>query len=175
MNKHLEKYFVKTYPKIFLEMYGPVNKTCMHWGITCGDGWFNLLDSLCYKIQSRIDRRADNLKNGYVIHGEFELIPQVVAKQIKEKFGTLRFYYGGGDDTIEGYVEMAESLSAFICEECGMSDLSLGNTTHWIRNLCPKCAKKFMSEKFRENEKFVQDKKKLNLLKKVKQSKRRKK
>lgn len=175
MNKHLEKYFVDTYPKIFSEMYGPVNKTCMHWGITCGDGWFNLLDSLCYKIQSRIDKRADDLKSGYVILGGFDLIPQVVVKQVKEKFGTLRFYYEGGDNVIESYVAMAESLSAFICEECGLCDPSIGQTTIWIRTLCPKCAKKYMSKKFREDEEFNQDKRKLALFEKVKQAKRRKK
>lgn len=175
MNKHLEKYFVETYPKIFSEMYGPVDKTCMHWGIDCGDGWFNLLDSLCYKIQYRIDNRVNDLKSGYVTQGEFDLIPQVVAKQVKEKFGTLHFYYKGGDNTINSYIEMAESLSAFICEDCGLSDLSLGSTTNWIRNLCPKCAKRFMSDDFREDERFVQNKKKLKLLEKVKQSKRRRK
>lgn len=175
MNKHLEKYFIETYPKIFSEMYGPVDKTCMHWGITCGDGWFNLLNALCYKIQSRIDKRADDLKNGYVIHGDFDLIPQVVAKQIKEKFGTLRFYYHGGDETIDNYVEMAAAMSAFICEECGISDLSLGQTTNWIRNLCPKCAKKFITKRNIDDEKFIQNTKKLELLEKVKQSKRRKK
>ena len=170
MNKHLEKYFVDTYPKIFSEMYGPVDKTCMHWGITCGNGWFNLLDSLCYKIQHRVDFYEKHLEDGTIIH-----IPQVVAKQIKEKFGTLRFYYNGGDDIIEGYVGMAESLSAFICEDCGMSDLSLGSTSNWIRNLCPKCAEKYMSEPFREDEKFVQNKKRLDLLNKVKKSEKRKK
>jgi hypothetical protein len=110
------------------------------------------------------------LEDGTVVH-----TPQVVAKQIKEKFGTLRFYYSGGDDAIHSYIEMAELLSGFICEDCGMSDLSLGQTTNWIRTLCPKCAKKYMSQKFREDEKFVQGKKKLELFKKVKQSKRRKK
>lgn len=155
MNKHLEKYFVETYPKIFSEMYGPANKTCMHWGITCGDGWFNLIDSLCGKIQARVDLYEKHLEDGTIIH-----IPQVVAKQVKEKFGTLCFYYDGGDDIIEGYVGMAESLSGFICEECGMSDPSIGQTTIWIRALCPKCAKKYMSQKFREDEKFVQNKKK---------------
>ena len=48
-----------------------------------------------------------------------EPIPQVVVEQVKEKFGTLRFYYQGGDDAIDGMVRMAESMSAVTCEECG--------------------------------------------------------
>jgi hypothetical protein len=46
-------------------------------------------------------------------------IHQVVATQVKEKFGTLRFYYEGGDETIHGMVSMAESMSSVMCETCG--------------------------------------------------------
>ena len=42
-----------------------------------------------------------------------------MADQVKEKFGTLRFYYTGGDDRIDGMVRMAESMSAVTCETCG--------------------------------------------------------
>ena len=47
------------------------------------------------------------------------LIPQVVAEQVKEKFGGLRFYYQGGDDAIRGMAQMAETMSVITCEECG--------------------------------------------------------
>ena len=40
-----------------------------------------------------------------------EAVPQLVATQVKEKFGTLRFYYDGGDDEISGMVRMAEAMS----------------------------------------------------------------
>jgi hypothetical protein len=48
-----------------------------------------------------------------------EIIEQVTVNQVKEKFGTLRFYYSGGDAYIDGLVAMAESMSAVTCEECG--------------------------------------------------------
>lgn len=62
------------------------------------------------------------------------LVPQVVVSQVKEKFGTLRFYYDGGDDIIDGMVRMAEAMSAVTCEECGTP----GKIRHggWIRTLC---------------------------------------
>ena len=60
--------------------------------------------------------------------------PQVVAVQVKEKFGTLRFYYEGGDDKIDGMVRMAESMSAVICEQCGAPGTTGG--TRWISTLC---------------------------------------
>jgi hypothetical protein len=62
------------------------------------------------------------------------VIPQVVAEQVKEKFGTLRFYYRGGDDYISGLVSMAESMTSVTCEECGNTGTASGSG--WIRTLC---------------------------------------
>lgn len=45
--------------------------------------------------------------------------PQVTVDQVKEKFGTLRFYYSGGDETVDGMVRMAETMSSLTCEVCG--------------------------------------------------------
>lgn len=60
--------------------------------------------------------------------------PQVVAMQVKEKFGTLRFYYSGGDDVVSGIERMADSMSAVMCEECGAPGRS--RRGGWIRTLC---------------------------------------
>ena len=59
---------------------------------------------------------------------------QVTLDQVKEKFGTLRFYYSGGDDYISGLVSMAESMSAVTCEECGNPGKQVGGG--WITTLC---------------------------------------
>lgn len=60
--------------------------------------------------------------------------PQVVADQVKEKFGTLRFYYHGGDDYCRGLESMAASMSGVTCETCGnVGKLRQGG---WIRTLC---------------------------------------
>lgn len=63
-----------------------------------------------------------------------KVIPQVVAEQVKEKFGGLRFYYRGGDSFIEGIATMAESMSYVTCEECG--NFGKPNKIGWIRTLC---------------------------------------
>jgi hypothetical protein len=65
-----------------------------------------------------------------------DAIPQVVATQIKEKFGTLRFYYHGGDDIVDGIVRMAEAMSAVTCEVCG--DVGKTNGDGWLSTLCDK-------------------------------------
>lgn len=46
-------------------------------------------------------------------------VNQVVANQIKEKFGGLRFYVGGTDDYVRGAIALAESMSYSICDQCG--------------------------------------------------------
>ena len=145
MDKLLEKHFVKKYPKIFVDMYGPMNETCMHWGIECGAGWFFLLDNLCSKIQRHIDDRNETIDKGYAQPNE-KPIPQLVALQIKEKFGALRFYYSGGDEYIRTLVDFAESLSYSICENCGKFTEDVGRTQGWIQSLCTICAKEFDKE-----------------------------
>jgi len=67
-----------------------------------------------------------------------EACPQVIAMQVKEKFGTLRFYYNGGDAVVRGMTSMAESMSAVTCEICGSPGKSRGGS--WITTLCDKHA-----------------------------------
>ena len=69
-----------------------------------------------------------------------ELVPQVTLDQVKEKFGTLRFYYTGGDEYISGMVTMAESMSGVTCEECSAPAQTHG--PGWIRTICEPCETK---------------------------------
>lgn len=139
MDKVLEKYFIDTYPKIFRDMYGPMETTCMHWGIATGAGWFRLLNTLCFRIQEHINWESTRLKKSGLIP-----VPQLVADQIKEKFGSLRFYYQGGDEYCNGLVQMAEDMSFHICENCGTSGDDVGRTDKgWIQTLCKRCAKEY--------------------------------
>ena len=61
-----------------------------------------------------------------------------VAVQVKEKFGTLRFYLDGYNDTISAYESFAEAMSARICEDCGSPGKT--RTGGWYRTLCDKHA-----------------------------------
>lgn len=65
-----------------------------------------------------------------------EECPQVIAVQVKEKFGTLRFYYDGGDEYISGLVSMAEWASSVTCEECGERGKLRGSG--WVYTACDK-------------------------------------
>lgn len=126
--KHMEERF----PEMFKDRrYG---------GFAVGEGWWPMLETLCSTIQSHIkhnnERRARLLeKNEYNVEIPDE-IPPVKIEQIKEKFGTLRFYYQGGDDFVHGAAWLAESLSGIICEECGAPGER--RSGGWVRTLCDK-------------------------------------
>jgi hypothetical protein len=142
MREELDKALVEKYPLIFKNRYGDMKETLMCWGFECGDGWYQILDSLCANIQSHIDWSHKNHEWDIKWNEEHpeeqrsvrEIIPQVVAVQVKEKFGGLRFYYDGGDEQIYGMVRMAESWAANTCEECGHPGKM--RTGGWIRTLC---------------------------------------
>jgi len=78
-----------------------------------------------------IEQAEETMKEGVVIPPE---VSQVTIAQIKEKFGTLRFYYDGGDDYVSGMVSLAESLSGLTCEKCG--DVGIPRNGGWLRTLC---------------------------------------
>lgn len=67
------------------------------------------------------DRILKSIKEGSILTKNIveDEMHQVEAMQIKEKFGTLRFYTNFGDDYIYGAIAMAESMSAVTCETCG--------------------------------------------------------
>ena len=74
--------------------------------------------------------------------------PQVVAEQVKEKFGTLRFYYRGGDDYIDGVVSMAESMSAVTCDVCSGPAKTGGQG--WITTRCESCKEQLEKQRAEE-------------------------
>lgn len=161
MDKLLDYYLVKKYPKIFVNRHANMQTTAMCWGFECDNGWFNLLNKACSLIQHHIDSTEEKnvrsrlwkerilaqdwdnvpayIKNEYDktnILPEEEAVHQVVATQIKEKFGTLRFYVNGADDYCHGIINFAESMSACTCEVCGQ--LGKLNNQGWLKTRCEK-------------------------------------
>jgi hypothetical protein len=152
MTPELEQHIREQYPLIF-------SGRCE---ISINDGWFDIIDILCGNIQNRIDNAITQRKyaiewnkdvndpdydwadRSFVKRKERqvpELVEQVVATQIKEKFGTLRFYYNGGDEFIRGLDSMAASMTSRTCEECGSPGTSRSTKKQrWVRVLCEKHA-----------------------------------
>lgn len=120
VNSELDKKLVEKYPDIFRDRRGNPRETLMCWGFECGDGWYNIIDTLCNNIQ---------------MHVNIKRCAPVVATQVKEKFGTLRFYYNGGDERIDSLVSLVEDWSSSVCEVCGERG-ELRNDNGWLYTAC---------------------------------------
>ena len=129
MEDKLQQKLFDKYPTIFLNKDASPQQSCMHFGIECGGGWYELIDKLCNQLVS--------LNN------------TIVADQVKEKFGGLRFYAHFTADELERknakmwkLIDNAENESYTICEECGNAG-RLSTSGSWLRTLCDKHRKKF--------------------------------
>lgn len=79
-----------------------------------GKGWNNLIDEMCTKITN---------------HHKYCGCKGIVVKQVKEKFGGLRFYWdllepekcGGAWEETSNIVRDAEDKSYSTCDVCGES------------------------------------------------------
>jgi len=128
MKKELDEKLCEKYPKIFVNRHGDMKTTAMCWGFACGDGWYWLIDRLCSNLQWNTDK---NNRDGKY--------PQVVASQVKEKFGGLCFYVESATPEQYAVISFAETLSNHTCEECGTTK-NIGHTKGWITTLCEDCS-----------------------------------
>lgn len=142
MRKELEDKLIKEFPFVV-----PTDG----FGIGVGDGWYDILHIICWYIKQRVHennvrwdhwksltgKKADEYK--YKPISRIDEMPTI--GQIKEKFGGLRFYTNGLPsqiyDEIKGIIEMGESMSFHICEECG--NKGRPNNDGWITTLCDEC------------------------------------
>lgn len=92
--------------------------------ISVGKGWKTIICDL-------VDR-LDETKIPYKI------------LQVKEKFGTLRFYLDREDESggFSKAVNQAMKASKVTCEDCGARGKLRGDG--WVRTLCVPCNKKFL-------------------------------
>jgi len=124
--KNAKKLFDK-FDYMFLDRTLDPSKTSMCWGFQCGDGWFGLLFDLCLKIDTYLNKHS-KIKERFKVN------------QVKEKFGSLRFYVYPCDDTLTDIIVEAEDLSAITCEVCGKLG-KIHSVRGWKSCLCNKCLK----------------------------------
>ena len=128
MRAKLDKKLCEKYPKLYAQRGLSMQETCMCWGFP-GDGWYDIIDRLSAKIEPL----------------------GAVAVQVKEKFGTLRFYIQGVDpnkyDEVHKYIEEAEKESAKTCEWCGDTKSASMCGGFWLKTLCNSCEDKRKRER----------------------------
>ena len=156
MRRELDEALCAKYPLIFKDRHENMQHTAMCWGFCCGDGWYNIIDTLCGLLSSdyrSAKSRYDHLVEigvGNVLYGtktvtqeaideakaklDEETLKVPVAVQVKEKFGGLRFYVQAATDKHYSYISFAESMSYRTCEECGSPGKTY--TDGWHRTLC---------------------------------------
>lgn len=147
MSPEKEQIIFDTFPKIFPRGRDvDPRENLMCFGFECDDGWFDIIYNLCDHLQKHVDGyRMGNQE------GTWRPL-QVIGVQVKEKYGTLRFYTNGlclikdGDpesymrhEEMEGIISHACFLSGKTCEMCGDKGKKRG--FGWIKCLCNKCAK----------------------------------
>ena len=153
MNPILTKILTERYPLFF----GKIKYAA------CGDGWFDILDILCSEIDNNYRNDVRNYewkleeynqtdeeiaeriaKAPEHMHSQLQRpkekpekpVPLIIT-DIKEKYGTLRFYIMGGCDADDGAISMAESMSGRICDICGNPGKT--NSGGWITCRCERC------------------------------------
>ena len=131
MKKELQEKLFNNYPEIFRQRGLDRTVTAMCYGISCGDGWYTLIDTMCGNIQNRMENANRNKPE------EEHIICE--ATQVKEKWGGLRFYVQGSDSYIDGIIDLAESMSYRICSECGNASVQNEKKRGWIYTLCDNC------------------------------------
>lgn len=137
MKKDLEQYLVQKYPDILRDYHGNMKKTAMAFGFEHGDGWYTLVDQLMHFLQ---------------FHTRVNKQPEVIAHQIKQKFGSLCFYTNDDISKMQrGAIWFAETMSSVICETCGVIHTAKITVTKrsihgYFQTLCDNCCTKRMHE-----------------------------
>ena len=106
MSPELQNKLYSKYPKIFVDKDKSMQESCMCWGIETPDDWYDIIDTLChaltytYSTSLDIDKEdAEHLSIKPIRFREEDCYiysvecPQIIAEQVKEKYGTLRFYF----------------------------------------------------------------------------------
>ena len=109
MRQELDDLLCQRYPDIFRDRHGDPAETSMWQGFCVGDGWFDIIDRLCAELSRQV-------KSG--------TIAPVVAVQVKEKSGYLRFYIRdhfnrGANSEALRLIAMAQQTAERTCEACG--------------------------------------------------------
>ena len=138
MNKSNTNKLIARYPELYrLFMIGRTPgkpyRSCNVYGFEHGDGWYNIIEELSNKISSYIAKLPKDKQE------------DLYCLQVKEKFGGLRFYMHGYDETIESYIREAEKACDVTCESCGSPGTLKGKS--WVRTMCDPCDEKRIAER----------------------------
>jgi len=154
MNRDLEERIFNDFPELFT-LRNDLNSSLMAFGFECRNGWYNLIYNLCKDIYD------------YFIE-KYGKIPEYFnVVQVKEKFGSLRFYITQAPKEIHDMIYEAEKRSYFICENCGKEcpqptpdkeyKSFYRDKLSWIQTLCDECLESLIEERNLIKDDYISD------------------
>ena len=108
----------------FIPQQNPLFNIPFPMSFDCDDGWFDIIYDLCSEIDC-------------ILTDEDRLT--FTVDQVKEKYGTLRFYTSWESPEITKLIRAAEDLSSETCEICGKKG-KLMISGGWYKTICPEHA-----------------------------------
>jgi hypothetical protein len=137
MNAENGQKLIECFPEAFQGQH-PARAFPM-FGFECGNGWFELLKDLLNEMRQLCEHTKNKIR----------------VSQIKEKYGTLRFYWDNVTEFEDGIecaenalfmaTERAGGVSGEICEECGKPG-KLRRPNYWYFTACEDCFSKHMKD-----------------------------
>lgn len=121
-----EQDIISKYPILYQNYAMPPSSSPMCFGFECGKGWLGIIDELSSKIEA---------------WNKVNLDSPVIAQQVKEKFGGLRFYANCSVKEVDQWIIEAEDKAWNTCSRCG-STHNIIHTEGWIETICKKCLNK---------------------------------
>lgn len=116
MNNFIEKRLAAQYHTLLFPQDFSGQAT---FGFECNDGWADVIEATLWLVQQRAKVSALDVK----------------VTQVKEKFGQLRIYHRGGDESIGAAFDIAELVSGSVCEMCGMPG-GVISVEGWLQARC---------------------------------------
>lgn len=129
MSEEKRKLITESCPKLYRKMKF----------LGCDDGWLDLIFELSKKLETEIEKLStEDQEKFYVV-------------QIKEKFGSLRFYMSYENDAMGKHIRIAEEKSCETCEGCGSENSNIVGR-NWLVNLCEDCYIVYHMKKYNNDE-----------------------
>ena len=136
MNRRYTLTLVGQFPRLYRGWYSSDPHRSMTYGFECGDGWFRLLYTLSQQIEAYCQQHPE--------------AAELIAVQVKQKFGELRFYVCPLVPAIQQMIEQARVQSRQTCERTGKPGEMCRDPNGYYQTLCPEAATEFGFEPVRQ-------------------------
>lgn len=159
-DEEFDKFMCQTFPDQFIDRNKPMNETCMCWGFCIGPGWREILYNVCLQL--------DEIEKAFGVG--------IRWMQIKEKFGSARFHWGGREtgedkkpkadtnikvvwDIISDVIDRAEGKTCHTCEVTGKYYSEPIVIGHWVYGMSEDGFLKSFPDRKEQLEKYLESKK----------------